>query len=389
MAEVWGGILRGIGTVLGFIYEVVPSYGVAIIILTVVIRALLIPLTIKQIRSMSSMQKLQPELKRLQAKYKGDRQKLNEEVMKLYKEHSVNPFGGCLPLVMQAPVFIALYSVLRATIIVLPTVTLVGPAPSYTADELKTVVCRPALVGAAIGTQPAPAPVDAVRCLSESGEGATLAIKDVRILEDGKTPGDSQPPPDWLNVCVPDQDDWTNDAPALICRSALGTGHLPQDRDLFADVTADRTNFVGMHLQCSATQSASESAMRQCTAEGKGGFPPAIPYYALIAVFVFSTYLQSKQMASRATGQAAQQQQMMTRIMPVFLGFISLNIPAGVNVYWFASNLWTIGQQSVFLRKQEPPGENGSAPKPKGKEERGPKKKTKGPDAPPKGKGKT
>src|SRR5919202_5399354 len=86
------------------LYALVRNYGVAIILLTVIGRLILLPLSVKQIKSMREMQKIQPEVKKLQAKYKGDRQKLNEEMMKLYKEHGGNPFGGCLPLIAQMPV---------------------------------------------------------------------------------------------------------------------------------------------------------------------------------------------------------------------------------------------------------------------------------------------
>lgn len=102
-----------IGWLLAAIYTVVPSYGVAIIILTVIVRVLLYPVTAKGTRSMAQMQKLQPEIKKLQAKYKSDRQRLNEELMALYKANNVNPAMGCLPLLAQAPVMIALYSVFR------------------------------------------------------------------------------------------------------------------------------------------------------------------------------------------------------------------------------------------------------------------------------------
>lgn len=95
------------------LYGVVKSYGLAIILLTLAVRVLLLPLSIKQTRSMREMQLIQPEIKKLQAKHKGDRQKMNEEMMKLYKEHGVNPFGGCLPLAMQFPVLIALFYVIR------------------------------------------------------------------------------------------------------------------------------------------------------------------------------------------------------------------------------------------------------------------------------------
>jgi YidC/Oxa1 family membrane protein insertase len=94
-------------------YALIPSLGLAIILLTFVVRLLLLPLSIKQTRSMREMQLIQPEVKKIQAKYKGDRQKMNEAVMALYKEHSVNPFGGCLPLLMQFPVLIGLFYVIR------------------------------------------------------------------------------------------------------------------------------------------------------------------------------------------------------------------------------------------------------------------------------------
>lgn len=94
-------------------YGLIKSYGIAIILLTLAVRVVLLPLSIKQTRSMREMAVIQPEIKRLQQKYKGDRQKLNEEMMKLYKEHGVNPFGGCLPLLMQFPVLIGLFYVIR------------------------------------------------------------------------------------------------------------------------------------------------------------------------------------------------------------------------------------------------------------------------------------
>ncbi len=94
-------------------YAVVKSYGFAIVLLTLAVRVLLLPLSIKQTRSMREMQRIQPEVKKLQAKNKGNRQKMNEELMALYKEHGVNPFGGCGPLVLQMPVLFGLFYVIR------------------------------------------------------------------------------------------------------------------------------------------------------------------------------------------------------------------------------------------------------------------------------------
>jgi YidC/Oxa1 family membrane protein insertase len=107
------GLYSALGSVLAFFFDVIPNYGIAIILLTIFVRVILLPLTIKQTKSMQKMQKIGPEMKALQAKHKGDKAKLNEEMMKLYKEHQVNPLGGCLPLLMQFPVFIALFRVLN------------------------------------------------------------------------------------------------------------------------------------------------------------------------------------------------------------------------------------------------------------------------------------
>ena len=106
-------LYNAIGWLLAFFYGLVPNLGVAIILLTCTVMLLLFPLTAKQARSMLAMQEIQPELKKLQAKYKGDRQKMVEEQQKLFQEHKVNPLGGCLPLVAQFPIFISLFSVLR------------------------------------------------------------------------------------------------------------------------------------------------------------------------------------------------------------------------------------------------------------------------------------
>ena len=93
-------------------YEFWPNYAGAISLLTLLIMLILLPLTLKGTRSMLAMQKLQPELKKLQAKHRDDRQKLNEEMMKFYKENNINPMSGCLPLLLQTPVFIFLYRTL-------------------------------------------------------------------------------------------------------------------------------------------------------------------------------------------------------------------------------------------------------------------------------------
>ncbi len=106
-------LFDGIASALSFFYDITSSYGGAIILLTLGVMVIVTPLTLKSTRSMIAMQQLQPELRKLQVKYKDDRQKLNEEMMAFYKEHNINPMGGCLPLLVQMPVFIVLYRVLH------------------------------------------------------------------------------------------------------------------------------------------------------------------------------------------------------------------------------------------------------------------------------------
>lgn len=96
------------------IYNTVGDWGLAIIILTILFRLLLWPLTVKQVKSTYEMQKVQPQIKAIQTKYADDKEKQQEELMKFYSEHKVNPFASCLPMLLQMPIFIALYGVLGA-----------------------------------------------------------------------------------------------------------------------------------------------------------------------------------------------------------------------------------------------------------------------------------
>jgi YidC/Oxa1 family membrane protein insertase len=246
-------LLALMGRGLSFFFDLIPSYGLAIILLTVAVRLVMLPLTIKQTRSMQEMQRLQPEVKRLQAKYKGgDRQKMNEEMMKLYKEHKVNPLGGCLPLLLQLPIFLALYRVF-------------------------------------------------------AGCGAHN-----------------------VKICPITQ---------------VGTRYLPVGSALTRAINFGKAGFLGMNLGLAPL-----AAIRAA-----GSFPGSLvhvfPYFLLILLMVGTTWYQQKQIQAVSTGQQAQQMQMMGKIMPLVLGVFSLNLPAGVSIYWVASNVWTIAQQRFILGK--------------------------------------
>ncbi len=110
LIDVFEAVLKGIHGVIG------GSWGWSIVLLTIFVRALLLPLTLKQFHSMQRLQRLQPQMKEIQAKYKEDKQRQQQEMMKFYKENNVNPLGSCLPLVAQIPVFISLFYMLRSSL---------------------------------------------------------------------------------------------------------------------------------------------------------------------------------------------------------------------------------------------------------------------------------
>jgi YidC/Oxa1 family membrane protein insertase len=290
ISPIFQALLDALGWVLAWLYDLIPNYGVAIIVLTLVLRFLLFPLGVKQIKSMQAMQALQPEIKKLQAKYKGNKQKAQEETMRLYKEAGVNPLGGCLPVLAQFPLLIAMYAVLR--------------------------------------------------------------------------------PPGYQPVMVDEQ-------PAYM----ITNNHLPTDSTLFASVvTHEGTGFLGLNLQCSASQAGSvqNSTIKDTDGQAvKPGEPlvdddrqpldsftskPVLPcgidgltskigYVLLLGVMIATSFYQTLQ-TQRASpqGAASNQQQMLLRIMPLFFGFIGFSFPAGLVLYWTVSNLFMIGQQTLLMR---------------------------------------
>ena len=131
--QIFSPLITVFDAVIQFFHGLGLSWGMSIIALTIVVRTAMLPLTIRQFHSMQALQKLQPQIKALQAKYKDDKQRLNQEMMAFYQEHKVNPFGSCLPLVLQIPVFISLFYMLR--------------------KDLKVDICGPASKIAAVAAQ--------------------------------------------------------------------------------------------------------------------------------------------------------------------------------------------------------------------------------------------
>jgi YidC/Oxa1 family membrane protein insertase len=139
VSSVFQPIFHLFGWLLAFFYGLIPNYAVAIILLTIAIMGALTPFTIKSTKSMAAMQKLQPEIKKLQQKYKGpeNRQILNEELMRLYREEGANPLGGCLPMLLQAPFLFILYSVIRGLAYTKTVAGVVTAQPKYIPQSSK------------------------------------------------------------------------------------------------------------------------------------------------------------------------------------------------------------------------------------------------------------
>jgi YidC/Oxa1 family membrane protein insertase len=109
-------LVHALSVALGALNAVIPNYGLALIVLALIVRLVLWPLTNMQFKSMAEMQKVQPLVKALQAKYKNDPQQLNQKMMELYKEHKVNPLAGCVPMLIQFPILIGLYWAIQGQI---------------------------------------------------------------------------------------------------------------------------------------------------------------------------------------------------------------------------------------------------------------------------------
>ncbi len=250
-----------LGGALAFFFDVVPSFGIAIVLLTIAINLVLFPLTLKQTRSTRAFQAIQPEIKRLQKEHKEDPQTLQQEMMKLQRESGATPGGCILPILVQMPIWFALFRLLREV-------------AQVTNGELET------------------------------------------------------------------------------------TDLLPDGSALLGAVQAGDTQFLGMGLGKTISEGVTE-----------GLFWGAIPYALLIVIMVASQYIQQwhaqkgQTPTADMTPQQAQQQrtqQMLTRIMPLFIGFISWGFPAGLAVYWATSNVFRLGQQfAIFAIDGRPPQSGG------------------------------
>jgi len=135
----WSSLIALVTKLLTVLYGFTHNYGVAIILLTIFIRLILYPLMQKQMVSMREMQKIQPLMKAVQEKYKNDKERLNKELMALYKEHKVNPMSGCLPLLIQMPILILLFQTLRVFKYYIPNTEIINGGFLWIANQVEII----------------------------------------------------------------------------------------------------------------------------------------------------------------------------------------------------------------------------------------------------------
>ncbi len=288
-------LLNTIGWVLAEIYHFIPNYGVSIIILTLLIRFILFPLGVKQIKSMQAMQAIGPRVKELQKKYKNDKQRAQAETMKLYKEAGVNPLGSCLPMLAQFPILISMYAVLRAPLL---EATPVGPDKpvSYLVMNNHLPVDSE-LFQDVITHQHTSLLIVNMQC-SAAQSGTQAVINDT--AREPVIPGKP-----LING--------TDDKPLL--------------------------------------NDAGEPILSRATMDCGTGGASKIPYFVLLLFMVGTTFFQQRQM-TKATppGASTGSQQAILKFMPIMFGIFGFQFPAGLVLYWTTSNLFQIGQQALLLR---------------------------------------
>jgi YidC/Oxa1 family membrane protein insertase len=292
----WQGLLNALGYVVAWIYNLVPNYGVTIILLTVTIRLILLPLGIKQVRSMQHMQIVQPKIKQIQQKYKGNKQRQQEEIMKLYKEYGVNPFSGCWPVLLQFPILIAMYSVLRWP---------QHPIHVPTDSDLYVAVSRQ------IPETLPPGDPD--------GEAVTSQAQIDTLAKQGDLPGETGGT-SFLGM-------------NLLC-SALHAGN--EDATLAGKSSTGQT--LEYPVNCGSN------------------VVDRIPYYVFAAAMFATTFYQQRQMQKATPPGGSSQQQALLKVMPILFGVFGIFFPAGLVLYWTTSNGWQIGQQ-YFMLKSRPTAE--------------------------------
>ncbi len=297
-------IARILGKVLYFIYNTIGfhNYGLSLIMFTVLIKCALLPLTVKQIKSTQQMQELQPELERLQKRYKNGKEKLNEETMKLYQEKGVNPAGGCLPMLVQLPIIFSLFYTIRR-----PLTYMLG----WTKEAIGSVV------------------ISIMNLRPEFFQGKQFTFIDK--FEDIKT--------DPLAVAE------------LFERNPYYEINVIDAMNKIPNVAQEGMEKISLDFLGIINLGVKPSYDFNVIAQN-----PSVYIMALVMVVIavgttfLSTWLSMRSTSQSSNAQANQTGKSMMYVGPLMTLLISFQTPLGLSLYWTVSNVFQIAQQ-LFIEK--------------------------------------
>lgn len=297
-------ITRPLGFLIEFIYNFVDNYGLTIILFTVIIKLILMPLQIKSQKAMKRQQKVQPIILELQKKYANDQQRLQQEMMKVYKENNVSMTGGCLPLLIQFPILIGLYRVIQRPLTYIKGIDF---SDSVVIENVKDVISG----------------------MKESFPDAIGKLANTSVEQITKT---------------------------YQIQLSHWSDLLGKTKELSWDI-----NFSFLGLDLSKQPSESISAITS------GDFSDLstallilIPAIAMLMTWLSSKYSQHLNGTAQATQNADNTAQSMSKsmnlMMPLMTGFFTFSLPSGIGIYWIISSVMQIVQQftiSKFFDRKE------------------------------------
>ena len=277
------------GWIIQQIYNLVANYGLSIIIFTVLIKLILLPLNIHSQKAMKKQQKVQPIIAQLQEKYKNDQEKLQREMMKIYKENNISMTGGCLPMFIQFPILIGLYQVIQK-----PLSYLKGVDWMQQAVIDKVYMLRDAMASS-IGS------------LAQQTEEQLANMSQIQLSN-------------WAGIVNGPSDPWVINF-----------------------------NFLGLDLS-NVPSEAFGYIMRLDFSDWSKILLLLIPILAVVSSLLTNkiTMLQTGQTKTNDNSQASQMQKSMLWMMPLMSGFFTLTLPSGLGIYWIISSVMQIVQQLVL-----------------------------------------
>lgn len=300
----WHYIVLALGWIIKTIYEIVQNYGVAIIIFTILIKMLLIPLNIKSQRAMKKQQKVQPIIAELQKKYANDQNKLQQEMMKIYKENNISMTGGCLPMLIQMPILLALYQAIRRPLTYMFNV----PYKNVPEDVIAKV---DALKNAMLEKFP-----DVVGSLKDMDATTLLSQYQINLSN-------------WAERIYGSVHEW------YINFNFLGLDLSRNPWDAFSKIGDIQNNMSTVMLL-------------------------VIPVLAVIGSVLQNkiTMHLSGQDKNQGNDQAQSMNKAMIWMMPVMTAYFTLILPAGLGIYWIISSITQIIQQIIMNFILEKKGED-------------------------------